>query len=673
MTWLFIFWDSVSGKAILAPDAFSFFCVTKFFVDSLAEGVFPLWNPWLNFGEPYIRQIGEYNPIWGVVMVLNKIGFAFPQAFIGAQVAYFIIGAVGFYLLAKKIYQDQLIAAFCFGVILFSSLGANLFNQPTTVMVFVPAVWFVYFLCRFYAHSSTVNFLGLIFWFALIVTTYIPFYFGTFFGFLVLLMLIFFPVVLGRFLKLSVNFIRTHCVTAFLGVLVLSLSVVSAWATYQLVQSDLVVPVRHAGSPMTKGINVDYEQQASVGAMMVPLGTGFFTDALLDVDFSNDRFVFLPWSIVFILTAFPFGKVNRRMLLLSSLGILLLFLCLTKATFLNKFLYDFVPLFRIFRNYHLLIPFLVGVIAFFVSEQLKAAKEEPLEGRMQRVGEGWIVMSHLLWFLFLKTQDDILNSTYWALGASLVFCLLWRVRPKASWTTYGLFLSLWISVEAQPVEAWSAFQQKARDFKAPYIERGLLAPAKRSEFSPVRPAADFVGTDVDFYNYYYSFLAWRESSPLLPYLYGYPPERTYFLAQNISSSQRTVFRNKLITFQAIGPEESEPELTGPQAWMGNSSELSVEKFNPNEVWLKTDLAEERFLVLTDSYHGAWKAWLNKRDVPVQIALGAFKGLRLPAGVHEVRLAFEPWGKSYLPWSVLLGVYALFFYLCCNLNLLVRDE
>jgi len=62
-----------------------------------------------------------------------------------------------------------------------------------------------------------------------------------------------------------------------------------------------------------------------------------------------------------------------------------------------------------------------------------------------------------------------------------------------------------------------------------------------------------------------------------------------------------------------------------------------------EYELSTD--KDAFLVLSEVYYPAgWKATLDGKDIPIQAANYALRGLKIPAGRHQLRLVFAP--ESY---------------------------
>ncbi len=72
------------------------------------------------------------------------------------------------------------------------------------------------------------------------------------------------------------------------------------------------------------------------------------------------------------------------------------------------------------------------------------------------------------------------------------------------------------------------------------------------------------------------------------------------------------------------------------------SSTSVRAFRPGEGrWeLTTSGSKASLLVVAEAWFPGWKGWVDGEEVPVRKADGAFLGVVLPPGDHEVRLAYQ---------------------------------
>jgi hypothetical protein len=63
------------------------------------------------------------------------------------------------------------------------------------------------------------------------------------------------------------------------------------------------------------------------------------------------------------------------------------------------------------------------------------------------------------------------------------------------------------------------------------------------------------------------------------------------------------------------------------------------RFSANEVEFRVDAPEATVAVVAQSYYPRWRAWVDGRPADLWRANGAFQAVAVPAGRHEVRLAY----------------------------------
>ena len=224
LLWIFLFRDFLSGKSALVYDAISYYDHIKFYIENIRHGVFPLWDPVWSYGSPndfFLRRIGPFNPCLFLIPLFDFLGLTYTRAYLAYLAVYYLIGLIGFYLLANRLFGDRKIAFAAYALLLFSALGTRLFDSYIVLMC-VPMAWFFYFLTAFTQNPQRRYLLGMTFALMNVMTTYIPFYFIT----VLLLFLACFVVVYAR--DLSKIFVRyfaflknnkifmVFCIVAFL-------------------------------------------------------------------------------------------------------------------------------------------------------------------------------------------------------------------------------------------------------------------------------------------------------------------------------------------------------------------------------------------------------------------------------------------------------------------------
>jgi len=181
--WIFAFRGFLLNKLALVGDAQAYFEHFFFYLHNIGRGVFPLWEPSRSAGVPiefFLRRIGEFNPFFLLILLLNKAGLSFMSSYLIFLAFYYFLGMTGFYFLAKRIFRQTPMAFAAYLLLMFSSLGTRLFDS-FIVGIFVPGVWFFYFLTAFTENPRKHFMLGITFTLMIIVTTYVPFYFVTVF------------------------------------------------------------------------------------------------------------------------------------------------------------------------------------------------------------------------------------------------------------------------------------------------------------------------------------------------------------------------------------------------------------------------------------------------------------------------------------------------------------
>ena len=122
--WFFIFGSYFLGQPCMTRHGMDYYHIIKYFMDNLIHGSFPLWDPFRSWGSPDAfdnRFIGEYNPFLWLYVIFSKMGIPLYLSFIYYAMLYYLVGVIGFYFLAKRIFQDKNLAWISFVLLLFSS------------------------------------------------------------------------------------------------------------------------------------------------------------------------------------------------------------------------------------------------------------------------------------------------------------------------------------------------------------------------------------------------------------------------------------------------------------------------------------------------------------------------------------------------------------------------
>jgi len=110
---------------------------------------------------------------------------------------------------------------------------------------------------------------------------------------------------------------------------------------------------------------------------------------------------------------------------------------------------------------------------------------------------------------------------------------------------------------------------------------------------------------------------------------------------------------EMLTSSAFDPESQiiieEPppaELPGktlsPPAQFAND-QVQIVQYQPQQVSIQAELAEDGFLFLSDTYYPGWQAFVNGEESKIYRANYAFRAIYLPKGKHLVQFVYTPAG------------------------------
>ncbi len=68
--------------------------------------------------------------------------------------------------------------------------------------------------------------------------------------------------------------------------------------------------------------------------------------------------------------------------------------------------------------------------------------------------------------------------------------------------------------------------------------------------------------------------------------------------------------------------------------------ITVQKFHDNQVNITVEAKEPSLVLISQAYYHLWKAYVDEKPVPLWRADHAFQAVEVPAGTHNIRLAYE---------------------------------
>jgi hypothetical protein len=329
-----------------------------------------MWDPFNLWGRPEdygVRQIGELNPLIYFTLLLNQAGFSFALSFFIFQVFYFFLGLIGFYLLSLRIFQNKALAYLAMILLMFTTMGSNLFNDIHVINVLVPSIWFFYFLIGFSQHKKTVHLLGLTCSASILIVTFIPFYFLT----VLLMVLVGFGLLYSGSLKTIMrgyaDFLINHKRVSLFCFLTIALALIPPLMFYLHGQSgEYVYSWRNTGGGSgAMGLSRQAINQSSIA------GAFWLTGLFSYLDNLHAGSIFIP---IFAFLVGVLGMVTRptKLLILSlSIFVSLVLISLGDVTPVHGFLFDHIAFFQKFRNLHFLLWLSLPFFILFIVEQFR--------------------------------------------------------------------------------------------------------------------------------------------------------------------------------------------------------------------------------------------------------------------------------------------------------------
>ncbi len=676
--WIFCFRGFLLGELAFDSDAISYYNHIKFFIDNLLQGVYPLWDPTWNTGVPnefFLRRFNGFNPLYGIILVLRKIGLPHLTSYLIFLASYYFIGMSGFYLLAKRLYQNVYVAYVSCGLLLFSSLGTRLFDSYM-LLITVPLIWFFYYLVAFTQNLKRLYFVGLIFSLMILLTTYIPFYFLTIFlTFLFCFVLTYFFKV-KEILSRYIQFFKGQKIFVLVCLVFLLASLVPGLMFFNEVKStgELSLPQRHSYAQSETGaIEVGLETITSWGMLEDIIYSSVFTD------FRKFKFaiIYIPIFGFLVFFAGVFTKVSRKVVFLFIWGIVL-FIINSPHTPIYHFLHDHIFYYSYFRNLHFFLWFaLFPILILFLSGQFNALLKCSLGSNFKKMKAVGLVIAFHLGVIFLITRYETgLVTSYVVILISMISSVLyiqgWFLRRK------GFFLfALFLVLSLAPLEVYNYLNKNAVKSYGPYrydlpylnfsFDRGGKKEFTLQEAYQKLPPSLYVATK--WYQMILAKVPFGIVEKYINYKWRAYDQVSLINDSNFDSKEISdvLFHNKNMAY--VNEKMAMQNLNRPlnidsraQILMAESDDFEILKYDVNQIKVKTNFSQRKFLVYSDSYHSKWKAFINGKKVDLVRANIGFKGLWIPAGENMVYLRYGTRFVYYLNWSLMGLFYGLFGYL-----------
>ena len=705
--WFFTFRYFISGEIPINVDTYATYAITKFYFTNIIDGIFPLWNPFIHMGAPFygVSICNFFHPVMQLVPILKISGLNYYFSFITYLVVYFLLGVAGFYCLTLLIFKDRLVAYVAFVLMLFTGLTVAVFNQINLLHIFVPAVWFFYFLIKFARQKQKSDFLGLTFCLMSLEISY-PFYTVTVLLIFGVLFSLFWFKGFVQFFKESWAFLRKNLFLVLVCFMAIAVAMIPIVLFKQVTSAkQAVAPMRHCpystlqqcyDRTLNDKAELGFDEITRSGALDERVHFRQFFSHQDKFSYGIDNLFYIPVFIVIVLIVSFFTTFDRLRVFLIIFTTILVLMALGSSGPLYKFFYQNIFYFRYFRNLFFFSALIIPLMILIAVGQLKALLDAAHKPGRNPGGILAVMVSHGGLLLFLYRQQDVLMSTYATIVFSFmvfVLCFMGKVNVKGRLIMYAMVFLIVL----QPMEIFRDFKKNAEVFQC-------TKPSEHTpvQFSWVRPTVQDRSDCMVFrypdYEHYWDVLHMRDHRGYFRHS-DMQCRHTFMLANWMDKELMVEYaRNKFLVYdqvQVIGdsPEEITlfinsyqnnlnvayiSESTGGSMMMTMqerrpfaslvatvldkpTSELEVTHFDVNTIKLKTNFSYRRFLVYNDSYTDYWKVYIDGKPDRLYRANIAFKGVWVSPGEHTIEFRYETPGGGGIYIFVTVFFFCFFVY------------
>lgn len=654
---LVAYWPLTFHLFSLKNDALVYFLPYRYHIsESIQNGHFPWWNPYLYTGLPLHSdmQSGVWNPVVMLISLFTRYNLSVLQ---WELLFYLFIAAVGMYKLVKEFNSSKttaIIASTAYLCCGFMTDSGSIIPWITSA-AYLPFV-FIYFL-RLLNNPGLGTALKLSLALCLLLTAGYPSFFIYCFyilliGFITSLvrhykkksfkaiflfsgitvlsfLLIVSPAVLSwwdfagyyeRGSGASLSRIQTNAFPPFSSVSYLLPSAVSR--SHPLLQTDLVA--RNAST----GIFILLFFLMALAGKLKPVNKFIFGIVLFSFLFSlGDATPLREWCHRFL----PFMNTFRHpasMRIFTTIGIILI-----AAPALNEFLIiKHAPGQKIKLITVTITILLLGILVCYIPQTNLLELIDHEKGK---------TLFDQLSFADIAVMQGVIQLVF----IGLLFLAIWKKLKKyiPALMIVNSILFCWIALPFTFISQirTSVVDQYIASFPAGYPLPDITNPvmSASTDSSAVSPLGQekFYNKTISIQDHVITptinsrYISFLKDTLLRKALNKYP--FAYFSDSTVLSTTGLPDSGRIVLFERIGRTmEINDHTTGI---------ITVSKFEPDKIELEINAANQGLLNLFQQYHHGWRAFENNIEIPIYRTNRTFISVPVSEGKHIVRLRFEP--------------------------------
>ncbi|MBP9854607.1 MAG: hypothetical protein KBD53_07060 [Candidatus Omnitrophica bacterium] len=658
----------MTGRLAFTADAVPYYQHIKFFVDNLMNGTYPFWDPTTNSGVPnefFLRRIGSFNPFFMIIVGLRKIGLPYLIAYNLYLSIYYLVGAIGFYKLSKTIFKDGYAAYFSFLILYFSSLGTRMYDSYL-ILVFVPLVWFFYFLISFLQNPRRCSLLGITFCLMNLATTYIPLYFLVIFASVVLFAVPIYLKETSQSLKLCVLFAWKNkwlsgiCLTALLCSLVPGIMIFKSAD-----KSEFVITSRSATAHSTHSLEVGKKDIVEWGMPEELL----YSQAFLNPNNFKLAIIYFPPFLYLVLLLGILTRINRKLFALFCFGVFIFLVSSPDLSPLYNYFYQYVPIFKYFRNLHWFFWMaLLAIFVLFATGQFSQLVQRRVESSKAKIGYlFFLLIVHVGYGVCVYRSGNAYFLTYLIILFSFSFFVAHIFNIFSNRHNWKYFV-LTVIVLIPAVEMYHYLDLNSQKRKGPYIgdisfdAYAFLAGEKPEYQDDGSPASIYYALR-NYYNIYFNvepkaFYDYKNNRFVI---YNHA-EYMDLGAQDFSKINQMMKLNKDVAYIHVDakiPSQDQPGTENYYVPTENTSTFNILKADVNSISVKTNFDQSKFLVFNNVFYKYWNVAIDGKKqmiIPTNIA---FQGVMVPEGAHNITFKYGSTLYRWFNYVLMFASYSIF--------------
>lgn len=350
----------VSREVMVTHDSIIWYGLFSYFADGLQNGFFPLWNPYMNCGEPFFLNVYTLHLLDPSTLLLILTGKIFS---IDLLTLYhwdlflrYLIFICGAYMFFRYIAENKESAFIAFLSLTFSSLFSSYLRQHAFLLAFYLFPWLLLFILKFLEKRNSGYLIVIAFLLGIGCLSY-----HSMFLLSALFFLLFCILVSKGFPDLNrrtfMTLFKDHkmIVIGFLIFLFLIINLCPVFLTYKY---DVIPTVRMFEAPAAAS-----SYPADFLVLVAPY---VFITHFFNWDYMSESFLYIglfPLLLVFLGLQFSKHKYKWGFILAS---VILIFLMMGKHYFLYPVICKMMPFFKIIRNTHTFGFIFIFYLTYFV-------------------------------------------------------------------------------------------------------------------------------------------------------------------------------------------------------------------------------------------------------------------------------------------------------------------